>query len=933
MSKKIGKVFYLPLSAILFLFISCNLNKTGISDLRCEYMEHPVGIDSPNPRFSWKLNDARRGVYQKAYRLIVGESMDELNAGTGNCWDSGITESRRTVNIEYEGTPLKSDRKYFWKVCIWANDDSQVWSKTGAFHTGLLNQADWEAQWVTTQEEIVHAAPIFRKTFVVEKRIKQAYAFVSACGFYEFYLNGGKVGDHVLEPAITDYRKTVLYSTYDVTNLLRKGDNVAGVILGNGAYNMRNKRGRYSWSGNLMGNSCFMVQINITYTDGSRSVIKTDGSWKYDWGAITFNNLFGGEDYDAAKEPEGWLSGKFKDDAWMNATLAKSPGGVLRSQSIPPIKVTATLRPIAETHDSTGVYLFDLGQNIAGWWRLHVKGRTGQTIRVRGAETLNNLLFPKPLEKGDRLSTNFNYFSQVWTDYTLKGNESEVYEPRFFYSGFRYIEVTTSDRQDLSALKVEGRAVRSSLERNGSFVSSDSLINQIHRAGLWSQMGNLVGYPTDCPHREKGAYGGDGQVVAETSMHDFQMAGLYTKWLNDMRDAQEENGRIPNTAPTLVGGMGGGVGYGSAYILIPWWMYHYYGDVRVMEEHYEGMKKYVAYLRKLGTEDENPKEPFIIDNFVGYWYSLGEWQSPGMNDCPNHAVVNTFYYYYDTQLMAQIADILGHPDDAVQFRALGDTIKQAFNRKFFNTETLFYGMDKEAYQTYQLVALVGDLVPEQYRQGVLNTIIEDIRVRDNHLNTGIVGTKYLWPILVGGNQGNLAYEVATQTTYPGYGYWIRNGSTTLVENWSGERSSHNHEMFGSITEYFYKYLAGIQSPMEGNTSIGYRHIHLQPCVPDKLQSVSATLETAVGTVVSDWKKNEGSFHYRVSIPANATATVVLPVFDFPDVTVSEGSSVIWRNGTYVEGVPGITDVKACPDRIEFSVGSGNYVFNLTPIKN
>ena len=491
------------------------------------------------------------------------------------------------------------------------------------------------------------------------------------------------------------------------------------------------------------------------------------------------------------------------------------------------------------------------------------------------------------------MSTKHRYHSQVWTDYTIKSSETETYEPHFFYSGFRYIEVVTSDKQNLSNIEVEGRVVRSALTRNGTFTSSNSLLNKIHEAGLWSQKGNTVGYPTDCPHREKGAYNGDGQVIAETSIHDFQMASFYTKWLNDMRDSQEENGRIPNTSPVLVGGMGGGVAWGSAYVLIPWWMYHYYNDERILQEHYPTMKRYLLYLKNLAKTDKNPREPYIINDFDSYWYSLGEWCAPGQSDGPNHPVVNTFYYYYNTTLMAQIAKKLGNDADAQQFTSLADTIKSAFNDKFFNKETGLYGTE-ETYQTYQLLALLGDLPPEGYRPKVLNTIIDDIvNKRNGHLNTGIIGTKYLWTMLSKEKLDNLTFDVATQTTYPSYGYWLENNSTTLLEAWSG-KNSHNHEMFGTIVEYFYKYLAGIQSPMEGNTSVGYKSIYLEPHVPEKLNSVDASLETVAGKIAASWKKEQNSFEYTVSIPANTTATVILPVFDFENISVTEGSSTIWN---------------------------------------
>ncbi len=906
----------------LSLLVSC-AHENKLQQLQCEYQVNPMGIDVPNPRFTWNIHATKRGIYQSAYRIIVSDSERDINKKRGNLWDSREVESANTINIEYRGAPLESNRKYFWRVCAVINGKEE-WSHPAYFHMGLLNESDWKSNWITTEEEIRNESPLFRKGFDIAKEIKDAHVYVAAAGFYELYLNDNKVGDHVLEPSITDYRETVLYSVYDVTTQLQKGENAFGVMLGNGAYNLTKRTGeRYAWAdgGTRLGNPKFMLQLHINYKDGSSEKIISDSSWKYTQGPIVFNNIYGGEDYDARKEVDNWASVGMDDSGWNEVVITQSPGGKLKAQMLP-IRVTNTLVPVAETNPTQGVYLFDLGQNMAGWWRVEVVGKAGQTIRVRGAESLNNQP-PKKLELEDRLTEN-RRFGAIWTDYTLKGEGTEVYEPRFFYSGFRYIEVTTDDKTNLESLKVEGRVVRSAIEQNGTWSSSNSLFNKIHEAGIWSQMSNLVSYPTDCPHREKGAYTGDGQVIAETSMHDFHMATLYIKWLNDMRDAQEPNGRIPNTAPTLVGGMGGGVGWGSAYILIPWWMNHYYDDTRILEEHYTSMKRYIEYLRDLARMDEKPEEPYIINFFDGFWYSLGEWQSPGMSDCPNHDVVNTFYYYYDTRLMSQIAHILGYKDDEKQYLALSDTIKEEFNKKFFNPETNLYGLDS-TYQTYQLIALVGDLVPEAHRENVIQTIVDDIHARDNHLNTGIIGTKYLWPVLANAGYNNLAYEVATRETYPGYGFWILNNSTTLLEGWHG--TTGNHQMFGSVVEYFYKYLAGIQSPVEGKTTKGYKHVHIQPYVPDKLETVTASVNTVSGTIISAWEKSGDGFRVSVTIPANTTATLVLPGRN-GNATVKENNMLIWENEGYNTKIPGVTHIEKRGDQLTLSLLSGSYNFNV-----
>ncbi|MDR1780141.1 MAG: glycoside hydrolase family 78 protein [Tannerella sp.] len=903
--------------------------KTGIEDLRCEYLVAPQGVDVNKPRFSWLLKSSERAVYQDAYRIIVSDNMQSIRDKRGVCWDTDVVQSDNTVNIRYEGSALASNSTYYWRVCSYLNG-KEYWSQPAEFHTGMLKPTDWAARWISTAEEIESGSPLFRKEFTVEKAVDKAFIYSSAAGFYELRLNGAKVGLDVLNPAITDYRKTALYAVYDITEQLKKGGNAIGVMLGNGAYNMRRVRGRYSWGDSKpIGNPCFIIQLNIKYKDGTEAVITSDGSWRYTSGFITFNNIYGGEDCDARLEVAGWDEAGLDDAKWRQAVETAGPGGQLAWQRMS-IRVTETVKPVAATRPSKGVYLFDLGQNIAGWWRIELSGAAGKTLRIRGSETLNNALFPKALEEGDRLSDKFRYHSHVWTDYTPKSNDTEIYEPRFFYSGFRYIEVAVSDSTDLADLKVEGRVVGSALERTGRWSSSNELLNSIYEAGVWSQRGNIVGYPTDCPHREKGAYNGDGQVIAETSMHDFNMAPFYAKWLNDMRESQEPSGRIPNTSPPIVGGMGGGVAWGSAYILIPWWMYHYYNDIEVMEEHYPAMKTYLAYLQNLARTDSKPDEPYIINYFDGYWYSLGEWCSPALSDCPNHDVVNTFYYYYDARLMSEIATVLGYSDDAIRFKALSDTVATAFISRFYNPETGIYGVDS-VYQTYQLLALEGGLFPAGERDKVMQTIVDDIEARDNHLNTGIVGTKYLWSALSDAGYGELAYKIATQETYPSFGYWIRNNSTTLLEKWEGT-DSHNHQMFGSITEYFYQYLAGIRAPARGSTTAGYRHITLQPYLPEGLQRCEARIRTASGEIYAGWKRQNNQYQYIVSIPANTAASVVLPVGDAAQASVVEGGKAIWQNGTLVGNVEGIDTVEAADGQIIVSIRSGSYSFAIADKK-
>jgi len=921
---------FLPL--IVSIMVGCSADKKlSVTNLRCEYLENPLGMDVPQPRFSWIITSNLRDVSQSAYRVLVADSKQALKRGTGNIWDSGKVPSDRSVNIIFQGTALKSDETYYWNVCIWNQDGKQSpWSEPAFFHTGLFEPSDWKAEWITAADTLLES-PLLRKKFEITKPIKQAFVYISAAGFYELMLNGEKVGDHLLDPGITDYRKTLHYATYDITRQLENGSNAAGIIVGNGGFRLKYTEGRYSWKkdGSNMGTPHVIMQMNIVYKDGSRDIVITDESWKSTGGPITFNNYYGGEDYDARLEKEGWASPAYDDNDWQNVSVVEGTGGILRSQLMPPIKVVQTILPVAKTNPEPGVYLYDLGQNIPGWWRIHVKGSDGLILRVKAAETLNDSKFSEPLKEGDRLSKRQLYQSQIWTDYTLKGEGIEIYEPRFFYTGFRYIEVTADKPENLESIEVEGRVVHSALERNGKFETSDSLLNRIHRATFWAQVGNTHSYPTDCPQREKGGYTGDGQVVAEASMHDFQMAAFYTKWLNDMRDSQEENGRIPNTSPTLVGGKGGGVAWGSAYILLPWWMHLYYDDTMILGEHYPTMKKYMDYLRNLAKTDQIPEEDYIINDFWTYWYSLGEWCAPGpKNDCPNHPMVNTYYFYLNALTLSKIATVLTQLADAQRYRALADTIKTALNEKFFNPETNLYGSDT-TYQTYQFLALSGDVVPDGHREAVLKTVIDDISItRNGHLHTGILGTKYLWPVLVHSGRSDLAYTVATKKTYPSYGYWIENGFTTLCETWAG-RASHNHQMFGSVDEFFFKYLAGIHSPTDGTTSKGYKYIVIKPYIPEGLSYVNASVRTVAGTVVSEWQQQPGIIRMKVVIPANSDASINVPVMDLKNVTLKESGKIVWKDGEFISGIRGLKDARLDQSFLIITAGSGMYDFVLT----
>lgn len=918
---------------IIVAMTACQqLGMRAPSNLKVEYLENPLGLDVDNPRFTWILNDERRGSGQSAYQIIVSQSEDEAQDGRGSIWDTGKTSSSNTVNIEYDGQELQSGETYYWRVKVWDNEGNESnWSNVHSFQMGLLNPGDWKAQWISHPDSSV-VSPLMRNEFTIEKNITSAHLYVTGVGYYEVYLNGDKVGDHVLDPAITDYNDRILYETYEVTDRLTTGPNAMGLWLGEGAWRLKQTEGRWAWYGtnNDFGNPMGMAQLHVQFVDGSETVITSDDSWKAASSPVVYSSVYGGEVYDARKEPSGWNRTGFDDSTWRNVEVASKPAVELDSQLMSPIRVSRTIEPVAQTQPNDDTYLFDLGQNIPGWWHLDVEGERGISLKIRGAETLNDSLFPTPLKPGDSLSTDKVYHRNVWTTYTLKGEGAESYEPRFFYTGLRYVEVKVDNPDQLNSLEVTGKVVHSDIPRNGHFASSDSLLNNIHEAAIWSQKGNLHGYPTDCPHREKGGYNGDGQVIAETSMHDFHMQPFYRKWLNDMRDSQYENGRIPNTSPTMLGGTGGGIAWGSAYVLIPWWMHQYYADSQILAEHYPTMKRYMQYLENLASEnDENPDEDYIINEFGGHWDSLGEWEAPVRErNGPVNPLTNTYYWYLDSITFAKIAGALGEEQDQKEFLALADSIKSAFNRKFFDPETNLYGTE-EPYQSYLLFALSGDLVPQDHREAVLDNLIENImETRDGHLGTGILGTKHLFSVLANESREDVIHRMVTQTTFPSWGYWIENGATTLWENWKGE-SSHNHQMFGSVEEYFYKYLAGIRAPTDEGIAAGYETIHIKPYIPENLNHAEASIETVRGTVSSSWERDGRNIHLTVTIPANTTGKVSIPDLGSGNIVVSEGGVTLWDSEGPQNNDENIANGTQEDGYVTFDVSSGTYSFKVS----
>ncbi|MDO8686275.1 MAG: family 78 glycoside hydrolase catalytic domain [Clostridiales bacterium] len=890
----------------------------AIINPRCEYLSNPIGIDTLKPGFSWELCADIRGIRQIAWRLCVASSLENLLMNNGDMWDSGIVNSTRQFQVEYCGKPLSSGVKYYWKVMCQIGDDTPcLYSEPAYFETGLYSSGDWTGYWIKNDDNISN--PLFRKTFNLDCIAVDARVYISGLGYYVMYLNGQKVSDHVLSPGWTDYdqrdlkdllypfddktSKRVLYNTYDITEYLCQGVNTIGIELGNGWYNQRER----TIEGKLWyGTPRFILQININCVDGARISFVSDDTWKTSVGPIVFNNIFYGEIYDARLEKSGWNSRGFDESGWVFAKEADRPKGMLRAQISPPDKITGTIRPVELTRPKPGMCIYDMGQNFSGWVQLKVSGPEGSEVRLRFAEELK--------EDGTLDFSSAGGEEQVQCDtYIMNGQGIEEYEPRFTWHGFRYVELSGYPGEPCIDT-VEGRIVHSAVEKTGEFCCSSPLINSIYNNYIWTQLSNLHGgVPTDCPHRERSGYTGDGQVTAEAAIHSFGMASFYTKWIDDIFDAQNRvNGFIPHTAP-FSGGGGGPGGWGCACIILPWYMYLYYGDRRILEKHYKGMKHWIEYLQTSADCDG-----IIVKEEPGSW-CLGDWCAPGEIKIPRE-VVNTFYYGYCTRLMEWISQALGVKDDQIFYNKLYDAIAKGFNKRFFDRDKGIYSIGIQGCDVFPLAL---GIVPEECREAVLGHLLHNILSdNDGHIDTGMFATPLLLEVLTKNGYGDTAWAIMNKRTYPGYGYMLENGASTLWECWENEQGSHNHPMFGSVTAWFFKYLAGIKAD---RLNPGFEHFKVEPTMIGDLNYVKASLSTIKGKIGVEWHKDIDSFTLNVCIPAGSTADIYLPAGGL-EIVVTESNVTIWGNGAFTAYVPGISSCLKKDNNIIFRVKSGIYFF-------
>ena len=871
------------LAAFICLIFTLSLNGHNLSgkermkpiDLKTDYLINPIGIDNPNPRLMWKIEDGRIGAKQTAYRLIVGTDsisisskasldynrlMPKNETSDNIFWDTRKIESD-SQHILYKGQALKPFTKYFWKVIIWDFEQSENSSDIQSFETGMMNINSWQGNWICDGKDINYeAAPYFRKKFVANKDIASARIYIAVAGLYELYVNGKKIGDQRLNPIYTRFDRRNLYVTHDITAELKTGENVMGVVLGNGWYNHQSIAVWDFHQAPWRNRPTFCLDLHISYEDGSTDIVGSDLSWKKFDSPIIFNSIYTAEHYDARLEEDGWSRPEFDDSHWHGVKLRSAPSQNITSQQLSPIKSVLTLPAVSFRKIDNFSYLFDFGQNMSGTTKIKVTGNRGTKIEIKHGERLNNdgridLSNIDVYYRGDNEKEPFQ------TDVLfLSGEGEEEFMARFNYKGFRYAEVTSSEPITLNSNSLTAYFIHSDVTSIGKIESSSQLINRIWKATNNAYLSNLMGYPTDCPQREKNGWTGDGHFAIETALYNFDGITIYEKWLADHRDEQQPNGVLPDIIPT------GGWGYGTAngldwtstVAIIPWEIYRFYGDSKLLADCYYNIKSYVDYVDRTSPEG------------LTSW-GRGDWVP--VKSHSNLELTSSVYFYVDAQILANAAELFGKEDDYRYYSALATKIKDAINKKFLNRETAIYANGTQAELS---VPLHWKIVPDDMIDKVAENLAKKVKEADFHLDVGVLGAKAILNALSENGYPDIAYKVAVQESYPSWGWWIVNGATTLLENWdlNAERDiSDNHMMFGEIGAWFFKGLGGIfPDPQQP----GFKHIILRPHFERSLEFINVQFNSPYGLIESKWRWENERLIYDIVIPANSTATLYLP---------------------------------------------------------
>ncbi len=889
------------------------MSDTRITSLRCEYLVNPEGIDERWPRLSWMLESGRRGARQVAWRVRVAQTERQLGLGEADLWDSGRIESAQTVQVAYAGQSLRSRDVCYWNVEAWDETGDVVLSSTAHWSLGLLEKSDWTARWIAADPEIVRRDPDaiegtltepgtpgwFRREFAVAGSVRRAVVYATARGIFELRLNGNKIGQDLFAPEWTDYDKRVHYRAYDITGQLTPGRHTLTAVLGDGWWSgfvgWQEKRGRHGSLENSL-----LVQLEVELTDGSKLIVTSDESWACATGPILSSDFMMGETFDARRVPRQWLP----------VREVPAPSVPLVAQRSEPVQITEFLPAISRKEIFPGVQIYDLGQNITGWIRLKVTAEAGTRIQIRHGERLrpDGTLYTENLRRAKSIDV-----------YVCRGGGEEVWEPRFTFHGFQYVEISGL-AEALPTTAVTGCAVHSAMPEAGRFDCSHTGVNRLWLNGVWSQRDNFLSVPTDCPQRdERLGWMGDAQVFLRTATCNRDVAAFFTKWMTDVEDAQTADGIFPDIAPrnretvNFVGldDLCGAAGWADAGIIVPWTIWRVYGDRRILERHWRAMTAWLDYVERTNPDGLRTQD---LRNNYGDWLCIPT-DTTFRTHSPMKNFLATAYWADDATKMARMARELGYDADAKRFQAMFEKVRMAFQAEFVRADGELTVKNQTAY----LLALAFDLLPRESRVRAAERLVEDIRSLDWHLSTGFIGISHLNPVLTLAGHADVAYKLLLQDSYPSWLYPVKHGATTIWERWNGwtheegffnpHMNSFNHYSLGSVGEWLFRHVAGIElDPIES----GFQRFVLKPFPRRGLDFARASYRSLHGEIVSHWKRTNNQLSWSVRIPANTSAQICIPCDQGTNVQ-SDGLVIRGREAGFV----------LC------EAGAGNYTFTST----
>lgn len=877
-----------------------------VTKLTNEYHQHWLGTDVRRPRFSWHLQSDRRGTLQTAYQLQVAIETSEFNE---LLWDSGKVDSGQSLHVEYAGVLLQSRTRYIYRVKVWDNFGRvSDWSDTDWFETALLDVREWQAQWITPSAEAIdpQSEPAFllRKTFTLRGPLRSARIYASAAGVYEIELNGRRVGDVFMAPGWTSYTKRMQYQTYDVTSDLNQGANGIGITLANGWYVWEHRKSYGDrWAA--------LLQLHVTYEDGTEEIIATDPTWKASTGPIRYSEIYHGETYDARLDQRGWSDAGFDDSTWWAVETLDMPLTTLIAQENWPLRVTEVLEPVSVIHTPGGEIVLDMGQNMVGRIRFSVEAQAGTEIRLQHAEVLD--------KEGNFYNSNLRSAKQVVT-YFAKGEGSETYASHFSFQGFRYVKVEGYPGQEkgLPLGRFTGEVIHTDMEPTGEFECSNELVNQLQRNIVWGQRGNFLDVPTDCPQRdERLGWTGDAQVFVRTAAFNYQVAPFFTKWLRDLKADQRSDGGVPSVVPNVRNEKhSSSSAWGDAGTICPWAMYLTYGDTRLLAEQYGSMKAWVEYIRRQGENEYLWNTGFHF----GDWLALDAKENSIVGATPKDLIA-TAYFAHSTRLLRDAAVVLGYAADVRQYGELLEGIREAFYEEFITPA----GRIASPTQTAHALVLMFGLADGTVKDRISHDLNELVVQNDYHLTTGFVGTPYLCQALSDNGYHDTAVKLLLQQSYPSWLYSVTKGATTIWEHWDGIKpdgsfwsdamNSFNHYAYGAIGEWLYRTVAGLDLD---ESEPAFKRIRVEPRFAcGELTHARASLVTPYGWVDSSWRVENGRTTLILQVPANTTANVLLREAVLENVRES---------GAEVFTIEGVRSYEQTPEGVRIVVGSGNYNF-------